>query len=129
MSVCDKVIVSKFGVHTTMMNLLTDRRKNQQEKQKCKPVLNSGSRRWSTLPLIKVNINDVVFMEIGCVCIGNVIRDENGEFVRARSQKITAKVQRRKVEAVGLKEALSWTKRLGFKRCIFETDAKTLVDA
>lgn len=30
---------------------------------------------------------------------------------------------------MSLKEALSWVKQMGYTRCIFETDAKILVDA
>lgn len=30
----------------------------------------------------------------------------------------------REVEAIGLKEALSWVKNLGYKSCVFETDAR-----
>lgn len=37
--------------------------------------------------------------------------------------------QPREVEALGLKEALSWVKDLGYKRCIFETDAKAPAEA
>lgn len=36
-----------------------------------------------------------------------MIRDEHGEFVRARNHKIAAMYQLREAEAVGLKKALS----------------------
>lgn len=58
-------------------------------------------------------------MEFGCVGIVSVIRDANCGFVRARNQKIASKLQPREAEAMGLKEALSWTNAIGFRRCIF----------
>ncbi|KAL8122999.1 hypothetical protein AgCh_011101 [Apium graveolens] len=61
--------------------------------------------------------------------IGNVIRDEHGQFIRARNHKLQALYSPREDEALGLKEALSWVKELGYKRCVFETDAKELVEA
>ncbi|XP_074376681.1 uncharacterized protein LOC141718203 [Apium graveolens] len=60
---------------------------------------------------------------------GNVIRDEHGQFIRARNHKLQALYSPREDEALGLKEALSWVKELGYKRCVFETDAKELVEA
>lgn len=42
---------------------------------------------------------------------------------------IRSKGQIREAEAVSLKEALSWIKPWGTSKCIFESDAKILLDA
>lgn len=92
---------------------------------------NAITRKWSppSQGWVKVNIDAAMFGDIGCTGIGCVIRDENGVFIRARNQKIAANLQPREAEAVGLREALSWVKELGHKRCIFETDSKLLAEA
>lgn len=61
--------------------------------------------------------------------MGCVIRDEAGNFLRARSNIIQGNFQAREAEAIGLKEALLWTKDWRHHICIFECDAKVLVDA
>lgn len=88
-------------------------------------------RRWNPPPqgCVKINTDAAIFTAEGTRGIGNVIRNANGTFIAARAQRIAAQLHPREMEALGLKEALSWTKRLGFKRCVFETDAKLLVDA
>ncbi|KAL1810968.1 hypothetical protein ACET3Z_021033 [Daucus carota] len=35
----------------------------------------------------------------------------------------------KEAEARNLREAISWSMELGFKRCIFELDSKSVVDA
>lgn len=62
-------------------------------------------------------------------CIACVIRDEWENFLRARSNVIQGSFQPREAEALGLKEALSWTKDWRKSKCIFECDAKMLIDA
>lgn len=61
--------------------------------------------------------------------LGCVARDDSGHFIRARSKKIQAGYQPRIAEALSLREALSWTKEWRSSKCVFETDAKALVDA
>lgn len=105
------------------------------EKLRHRPVISQSSRQWSPPPSgwLKVNIDAATFASNVCrhehgrgSC---VIRNEDAGFICARAHKISAKLQPREAEVVGLKEALSWIKELGFKNCIFETDAKMLADA
>ena len=35
----------------------------------------------------------------------------------------------RKAEVISLKELMTWTKKCGYTRCVFETDSKLLADA
>ncbi|XP_017251140.1 uncharacterized protein LOC108221791 [Daucus carota subsp. sativus] len=129
--VWDRISISEFGVQATAMNMLYEWRQSMLEKQKYKAVSSVSPRRWYPPQpgWVKVNIDAAVFIEAGCTSIGSTIRDEHGAFVRARNRKIAAVYQPREAEAVGLKEALSWVKDLGYKRCIFETDAKTVAEA
>lgn len=89
------------------------------------------SRRW--LPpqqgWVKINVDASIFEGNGSVGISSVIRNEAGEFICARVKKVGVSIQPREAEALSLKEALSWTKSLNFRKCVFETDAKLLADA
>ncbi|XP_074354386.1 uncharacterized protein LOC141693256 [Apium graveolens] len=96
-----------------------------------KPGNTESRRNWTSPPQgwVKINVDAAIFEEVGSVGVGSVIRDANGTFVGARHCKFEAQLSPREAEALGLKEALLWTKRLGFRSCIFETDAKTVVEA
>lgn len=127
----DKVSTSEFGVQSTASSMLNEWRKCQQEKKACKPGSMSSVRRWNPPPQgwVKINVDAATFTESGNVGIGCVVRNENAEFLCARSQKIEAQLYPREAEAEGLKQALAWAIALGLKNCIFETDAKVVVDA
>lgn len=127
----DKVSVSVFGVQSTAANMSAEWIKCQQEKQVRKSVNLMSARRWVSPPQgwVKINVDAAIFEATGSVGLGSVIRDEHGNFVRARSQKIEVQLYPREAEAEGLKQAVSWVKDLGFKHCIFEMDAKVVVDA
>ncbi|XP_074352643.1 uncharacterized protein LOC141691787 [Apium graveolens] len=64
-----------------------------------------------------------------CIGLGAVIRDDQGNFLRAKSIRIGSLMQPLEAEALSLKEAMSWVKNLAFKKCVFETDGKQLMDA
>ncbi|XP_074377796.1 uncharacterized protein LOC141719325 [Apium graveolens] len=89
------------------------------------------STRWRSphQGWIKVNTDAAIFSEWNSTGVGSVIRNEHGQFIRARNQKLHGLYSPRETEALGLKEALSWVKNLGYKRCVFETDAKELAEA
>lgn len=129
--VWEKINVSGFGVRQGAMNLLSDWRNVQQEVTRNVVSSNTSLGHWSKPPSgwVKVNIDAASFEELNCTGVGAVIRDEQGEFVRARSRRIEVLLHPREAEALSLKEALSWVKELGFRDCVFETDAKQLADA
>lgn len=101
------------------------------EKYSSKPATSSIPRRWFPSPSgwLKVNIDAATFEATGSTGISCVVRNEFGDFVRARVQRIAATMLPREAEAISLKEALSWTKSLNIKKCVFETDAKMLAYA
>lgn len=61
--------------------------------------------------------------------VGCVIRVARGCFLRARSNMVRGNMQARETEALSLKEAITWTKTWRARKCIFEMDAKLVVDA
>ena len=58
-----------------------------------------------------------------------MVRDSQGLFLHAASRVVHGLFHVRELEAMGLREALSWIKQLGFKRVIFETDLLQVVQA
>lgn len=73
---------------------------------------------------IKINTDAACSVGSDHIGVGCVIRDEWGRFVRARSNVLRRKLQPPEAEAMGLREALSWTKDWRNNKCIFECDAK-----
>lgn len=123
--------MSSFGVQAQAKNFLYDWRKVLQGKHKNNTVVQSSSRTWSPPPpgYVKINIDAAIFTETKHMGVGAVIRDEHGRFLRARGRQIAADFLPREAEALSLKEALSWTLEEGYTNCVFETDARLLVDA
>ncbi|XP_074347583.1 uncharacterized protein LOC141686447 [Apium graveolens] len=105
-----KIIGSDFGVHAAAINLLIDWKRSQLEKQSCKPVVNSNPRSWSPPPhgWVKINIDAKNFEANESVGLSSIIRNEAGQFIRARAQRISAKMQPREAEAVHNADDVSW---------------------
>ncbi|XP_074347318.1 uncharacterized protein LOC141686164 [Apium graveolens] len=129
--VWDKVSVSEFGVQAMAMNMMHEWKHKCAESRSYRVATGGPLTRWyrPTHGWIKVNTDAAIFMEWSSTGVGSVIRDEYGQFIRARNQKMQALYSPREAEALGLKEALSWVKNLGYKRCVFETDVKELAEA
>ncbi|XP_074371437.1 uncharacterized protein LOC141712407 [Apium graveolens] len=79
-----------FGGHATTLNMMYEWKQNCLEKFKQKVVSNVSARKWYVPQQgwMKVNVDAAVFMEQGYTGIGSVIRNEHGEFVRARNQRL-----------------------------------------
>lgn len=58
-----------------------------------------------------------------------MVRDSRGRFLRARCNVLHGTSQVTEVEAISLKEAIEWLRSWRTVKCIFELDAKLLVDA
>lgn len=78
---------------------------------------------------MKINIDAAILMDLKTIGISGVIRDERGNFLRAMCMQKGGSWSPREAETLRLREVLSWLKRYGFTRCIFETDSKLLADA
>lgn len=129
--VWNKVEMSVFGTKNVALNLLADWKRAQQDKVKYKLGLSPSSRRWQKPQVgwAKINIDAAIFLHNNAIGVGGVIRDARGSFVRAMCQQMEGIWHPREAEAISLREVLSWTKRHGFTRCVFETDSKLLADA
>lgn len=123
--------MSPFGVKSKACNMLVDWQRAMQEKGASKMQIQSVGRRWCKPPAGWVEINTDASCQLtsSMVGVGCVIRDETSNFLRARSNVVHGRFQPREAEAFGLKEALSWTKNWRRHKCIFECDAKIVVDA
>ena len=88
-------------------------------------------QRWQRAPIgfVKCNIDATVFHDEGKSSWGIVVRDSQGLFLYVASQLMDDIFQVRELEALGLREALSWIKNLGFNQVIFELDSLQIVHA
>ena len=58
-----------------------------------------------------------------------MVRDSQGLFLHAASRVVNGLFQVGELETLGLREALSWIKQLGFERVIFEIDSLQVLQA
>ncbi|EEF51084.1 conserved hypothetical protein [Ricinus communis] len=57
-----------------------------------------------------------------------VVGDDSGHFITCAFRVMNGVFEVREGEAVGLREALSWVKNLGYHKVIFELSCKAVVD-
>ncbi|XP_017256601.1 uncharacterized protein LOC108226171 [Daucus carota subsp. sativus] len=113
------------------LNMLQEWKKAQEETCKSGTGVHVHTRQWCPPPegWIKINIDASCRQDSEYVGVGCVVRNERGEFLRARTTLVQGRSYAREAEALSLKEALSWVKTWRTQKCIFESDAKLLVDA
>lgn len=122
---------SAFGVKAAAINLLMDwKRAREAELVKVKNQTAAVKRQWSNPPTgwKKINIDAALFSD-GFIGTGAVIRNDAGQFIRAKCGRMRGSWKPREAEALSLREALLWARELGLDQCIFESDCKSLVDA
>lgn len=129
--VWDKINLSVFGVRALAMNLLADWNRAKEKSIKHLHQQSAGKQHWGKPPVgwIKVNVDASWRRGDDFIGVGCVMRDDWGKFLQARSSRIRGKMQPKMAEALSLREALSWTIQWRTKKCIFECDAKLVVDA
>ena len=73
-------------------------------------------QHWQRPPtgFVKCNIDAVVFHDKGKLSWGIVVCDSQGLFLHVASRLVDGIFQVRELEALGLREALSWIKNMGF---------------
>ncbi|XP_074378240.1 uncharacterized protein LOC141719767 [Apium graveolens] len=127
----DKIVVSAFGIKSMALNMKSDWNKVRELEAKEGMQTQRRDSTWCKPPAqwVKINTDAPCDINGGWTGLGCVARDDNGHFIRARSKRLQTGHQPRIAEAISLKEALSWTKQWRSRKCIFETDAKSLVDA
>ncbi|XP_057802917.1 uncharacterized protein LOC131018209 [Salvia miltiorrhiza] len=85
---------------------------------------------WHSLPAghIKCNVDAAFFDEENKTGLGLVIRDYEGAFVVGKSVQLMGRRSVEEGELLGIKEALSWIKELGYSKGVVETDCKRAAD-
>ncbi|KAL8520390.1 hypothetical protein ACS0TY_011062 [Phlomoides rotata] len=79
--------------------------------------------------VVKINSDVALFGDTRDAGLGMVIHDANGSFVRCRSMVIPGIFKPVEVEAMGVLEALSWVKYLGYSSVVIEMDAQVVYNA
>ncbi|XP_074378428.1 uncharacterized protein LOC141719969 [Apium graveolens] len=128
----EKMIVSVFGIKSMALNMFSDWRKateviegsSQQQQQKRVSLWSKPPDQW-----VKINTDASCDLAGGVTGLGCVARDDRGQFLRARINKVQVGYLPKLAEALSMREALSWTKGWSSSKCVFETDAKILVEA
>ncbi|XP_057770893.1 uncharacterized protein LOC130990685 [Salvia miltiorrhiza] len=78
---------------------------------------------------IRCNVDATFFTEERTIGIGMVVRNYEGAFIIGKSIKLSGCRSVEENELIGIKEALSWIKSLGFLRGVVESDCKRACDA
>lgn len=129
--VWNKKSMSVFGVRSMALNLLSDWKKANENDDRSVNKRQSVLKKWKKPPdgWTKINIDAAIQTQTGDIGVACVARDDRGRFLAARGAKCRGFNQVREAEAVGLREALLWMKEWKTTNCIFELDAKLVVDA
>lgn len=93
--------------------------------------LSKAKKLWtkSDLGTIKLNIDGAIFDVDGKFGFGCVARNHVGEVIDVMAEARQEIVQPEVVEALGVKEALSWIKAKGWNRVQVESDCLTTIQA
>ena len=123
--------MSSFDVKSMTLNMMSDWNKTREFDDKKGTQQQRRVSMWSKPPVqqVKINTNAACNIDGGLTSLGWIARDDTSQFIRERSKCLQARYQPRIVEVLSLREALSWTKKWRSIKCVFETDAKILVDA
>ena len=71
---------------------------------------------------LKCNVDAAIFKAHGKFSVGCVIRNSGGDFVTARCECFSRNFGSQEAETLGIREALSWIKRLQLPSVIIEMD-------
>ncbi|XP_030497977.2 uncharacterized protein LOC115713630 [Cannabis sativa] len=78
---------------------------------------------------VKVNVDGAIFASTQSYGVGGIARGSDGRLIEAFCLHKADCVQPSLVEAIGVKEALSWIKEKGWQRIILEADSLVVVQA
>ncbi|KAK6124966.1 hypothetical protein DH2020_041240 [Rehmannia glutinosa] len=91
-------------------------------------ILNGVKWNKPTFPFFKCNVDASLSTITFSTGIGMVIRDDNGEFVVARTVRFPGVFSVREAEAMGVRKPCLGLKIWVFRKVILETDAKYIVE-
>lgn len=73
---------------------------------------------------MKLNVDAAINKEEDCMGFGCVLRDEHRHFIAVRGAQWRGTLTSKEVEAVAIRESLSWLKSLTVNNIIIETDSQ-----
>lgn len=93
--------------------------------------MEDGSERWMTPDqnTVKINCDAATFEDSNCYSSAFVVRNDRGEVLEARSKCRVVSISPDIAEAMGVREALSWTKESNHQNVVIETDCLVVVQA
>ncbi|XP_074323039.1 uncharacterized protein LOC141659986 [Apium graveolens] len=129
--VWNRINCSSFSIQSRAFSMIAEWNRAREASAKLVNQNQATSRVWTKPPegWIKINIDVVCHLDTGQAGVGCIIRDYQGYFFRVRSKVLQRNLQPREAEAMGLREALTWTKEWRNNKGIFESDAKGMVEA
>lgn len=77
---------------------------------------------------IKCYVDGAIFSSSSHYIIGMCLRDEIGDFIKAKTIKFYGIPSVAEVEAIDLLETIKWCQSLNYAHVYFETDCKVIVD-
>ncbi|KAM6564303.1 hypothetical protein CsatB_024301 [Cannabis sativa] len=85
---------------------------------------------WTTpdFPFVKVNVDGALFFNQGRYGLGLIARSAAGMVLEARILSREGTLQPHIVEAIGIKEALSWSKANGWSHVVVESDCLRVIN-
>uniref|UniRef100_A0A803PJ09 Reverse transcriptase domain-containing protein n=1 Tax=Cannabis sativa TaxID=3483 RepID=A0A803PJ09_CANSA len=93
--------------------------------------MGDGAEQW-TAPIensIKINVDAAIFEGANSYGIGLVSRDHHGFLVQGRTDLFVGNATPELAEAIGVREALSWTKENAWQRVVIETNCLVVIQA
>ncbi|KAM6586073.1 hypothetical protein CsatB_013075 [Cannabis sativa] len=116
--------LSEEVIHTAQVNFLDWCNAQQLEKDTLPGSNLVLSEKWCppTFPSVKVNVDGALFNSNGRYGVGMVARCAAGVMLQARTVLKSGMLQPHEVEAIGIKEALSWIKSNGWNGVVLESD-------
>ncbi|XP_060964627.1 uncharacterized protein LOC133033648 [Cannabis sativa] len=120
---CEEVI------HIAQVNFLDWCNAQQLEKETLPGSNLVLPENWSppTFPSVKVNVDGALFNSNGRYGVGMVARCAAGVMLQARTVLKSSVLQPHEVEAIGIKEALSWIKANGWDGVVLESDCLRVI--
>uniref|UniRef100_A0A803NLW4 RNase H type-1 domain-containing protein n=1 Tax=Cannabis sativa TaxID=3483 RepID=A0A803NLW4_CANSA len=90
-----------------------------------------GAEQWSYPPenSVKINVDAALFDDGNRAGVGVLLRDAKGLFIEGFTRMFQEALDPALVEAMGVREALSWLKRRPRQQAFVETDCLTVVQA
>lgn len=77
----------------------------------------------------KINVEAAQFLDLHQSGAGMIVRDEKGCFIVVRVIRYAGDIRADEAKVIGIHEALTWIKELGFHSIELETDAKIVAEA